>query len=143
MALKTTLAAGFAALTLLLMPPSAAEAKTKVKIGVAIGGLGHPCWGYHGYRCGWRHKPHYLYYKPRHRPGFYYYDDYGYDDYRRVRSKMSCGAARHLVDVSGFNSVKTRECQGKVYTFKARKKGHNYIVKVNAVARRIIGASRL
>lgn len=138
MALKTTLAAGLAALTLLFVPMSAAEAKTKVKIGIAIGGWNQTCWGAHGYRCGWRHKPNYLYYKHRHRPAFYYYEDYS-----PVRGKMSCSAARHLVDNSGFNGVKTSECKGKVYTFKARKKGHNYVVKVNAVARRIIGVGRI
>ena len=142
MAFKTTIAAAFAALALTVLPMQPAEAKTNVNIGIGIGtgGWGGPCYTYYGHRCGWRPRPHHFYYVPRHRP-VYYYDDYY--DYRPARHKMSCGAARNLVDRSGFNAVKTRECKGKVYTFKARKKGHNYIVKVNAFTRRIIGVGRI
>lgn len=145
MAFKTLIAAGFAALTLAFLPVPAAEAKTKVNIGIAIGSPGWvgTCYTRRGYRCGYNSYPHYFYYAPRHRP-VYYYDYY---DYRRPavvkRShKMTCGAAARLVGGSGFNSVRARECKGDVYTFRGRKKGHNYVVKVNAHSRRIIGVAR-
>lgn len=144
MAFKTLLAAGFAALTLAFAPVPQAEAKTNVHIGIGIGtgGWVDPCWGNSGRRCGWRPRPHYFYYVPRHRP-LYYYDDDRYDYvHRPVRHRLTCHAARNLVDRSGFNSVRTRECRGEVYTFRARKKGHNYVVKVNAYSRRIVAVSR-
>lgn len=147
MALKTTFAAGIVALTMAFLPASQAEAKTNVNIGIGIGtpGWSNTCWGKHGRRCGvWRPYPHHFYYAPPRRP-VYYYDDYRYNDYRRpaARNKLSCGAAANLVDRNGFNAVKARDCRGEVYTFKARKKGHNYIVKVNAFTRRIVGAGRI
>ena len=145
MALKTLIAAGFAAFTLAFLPAPQAEAKTKINIGIGIGTPGWvgTCYTRRGHRCGYRGYPHYFYYAPRYRP-VYYYDDYYYGrPVVRRSAKMSCGAAAKLVDHSGFNSVKARECNGGVYTFKARKKGHNYVVKVNAHSRRIIGASRI
>jgi hypothetical protein len=141
MALKTTLAAAFAAVTMMLVPMSAAEAKTKVVIGIGgpvYGGIGyyHGCgknkWRCHNYR---RHAyigitpriPVYAggYYAPRH------------------AGKLSCSAARNMVDHSGFNHVKARDCKGKVYSFSASRKGHRYLVRVNAHTGRIVGTGRI
>lgn len=139
MAFKTTIAAAFAALTMAFIPVTStpAEAGTKVVIGIGNGpGIGH-CWSRNGRRCNWHPRPHHFYYAPRHRPVYYY-------DYRAPAvGKISCRAAANLVDHSGFYSVKARDCQGRIYSFKARKKGHNYIVKVNARTGRIIGVSHL
>lgn len=143
MALKTIIAAGLAAATFAFMPVSPAEAKTKIIIGIGTPGYGYGygnnyCYN-HPRRCGgWAPRPHYIY-VPRHRP---VYDDYDYD-YAPVRHKLSCGAARNLVDRSGFNKVKATECNGKVYTFRASKKGHRYVVKVNSFTGRIVGAGRI
>ena len=139
MAFKTLIAAGLAAATLAFMPVSPAEAKTKIVIGIGTPGFGYGnsyCYK-HPRRCGgYAPRPHY-YYAPRHRPVYYY------DDYAPVRHKLSCGAARNLVDHSGFNKVKAAECGGKIYTFRAIKKGHRYVVKVNSVTGRIISAGRI
>lgn len=139
MAFKSIVAAGLAALTLAFMPAPQAEAKTKVVISIGTPGFGYGssyCY-HHPRRCGyWTPRPHY-YYVPRHRPIYYY------DDYEPIRRKLSCGAARNLVDHSGFNKVRASECRGKVYTFTASRKGHRFVVKVNSLTGRIIGTSRI
>ena len=168
MALKTTIAAGLVAFTMALLPATAADAKTTVNIGIGNGGWVGTCWSKHGRRCGWRAHPGYfryaprhragvffaprhragVFYAPRHRAGVYYNFGYGYGNvYSRpyrgpVSHRMTCGAARNLVDHSGFSSVRARECAGKIYTFKARRHGRNFVVKVNANSRRIIGVGR-
>lgn len=56
---------------------------------------------------------------------------------------MSCSRARSLVASSGFHKVRTRDCTGKYYSFKALRKGHYYLVRVNAVSLRIVGSKRI
>lgn len=138
MALKSTIAAALFALTMVFVPGAPeAEAKTKVVIGIGTGPYVGHCYNRNGRRCGWHPRPHHFYYVPRHRPVYYY-------DYRAPAvHKMSCRSAARMVDHSGFNKVKARDCSGKIYSFRARKKGHNYIVKVNAYTRRIIGVGRI
>jgi hypothetical protein len=141
MALKTIIAAGLAAATFAFMPVSPAEAKTKIIIGIGTPGYGYGygnnyCYN-HPRRCGgWAPRPHY-YLCAAPPSGLRLYD------YAPVRHKLSCGAARNLVDHSGFNKVKATECNGKVYTFRASKKGHRYVVKVNSVTGRIVGTGRI
>ena len=139
MAFKTIVAAGLAAVTLAFMPMSQAEAKTRIVIGIGTPGFGYGnsyCYN-HPRRCGGYHpRPHY-YYTPQH-PRVHYYDDYA-----PVRRKLSCGAARNVVDDFGFNKVAASECKGAVYTFRASKKGHRYVVKVNAHTGRIVGTGRI
>ena len=66
MALKTTIAAGLAAITMALFAGNAAEAKTKVVIGIGTGGWGaHSCWGGWRRNCGWHPRSHYYYHGPR------------------------------------------------------------------------------
>lgn len=147
MAIKQLIAAGLAAVTLIFVPASQADAKTNVNIGIGIGSPAwiDGCYTRHGYWCGYRPYPYHFYHLPRHRPVYFYYHDY--DDYPpvivRPGHRMSCRAAARLVDRSGFNAVRTRECRGKIFTFHARKKGHNYVVRVNAQTRRIVAASRI
>lgn len=139
MALKSTIAAGLAAAAFAVMPVSQVEAKTKIVIGIGAPdfGYGNSNCSYNPRRCGyWTPRPHYFY-TPRHRPIYYYGDDVP------VRHKLSCGAARNLVDHSGFNRVRASECRGKVYTFTGSRKGHLYVVKVNSVTGRIIGSNRI
>lgn len=74
-------------------------------------------------------------------PGWRYYDRYGWYDYGRYgdfhrrypAQRMSCREARRLVDRSGFDRVRTVECAGRTYTFKAvNKRGRLVTVYVNA-----------
>jgi hypothetical protein len=136
MALKTTIAAGLAAITMALFAGNAAEAKTRVVIGIGTGGWGaHSCWGWHR-RCGWH---------PR--AGYYYHTPGRVVIYSNVhnggRKALSCASARRVVDRGGYNGVKTNDCRGDVYTFNARKNGKLYRVKVNARTGNIIGSGRM
>jgi len=80
------------------------------------------------------------FYSYRVAPGWRYYDGYGWYDYgrwgdvRRHRGdRLSCDAARRLVDRSGYDRVRTVECNGRTYTFKAlNRKGNRVTVYVNS-----------
>ncbi|PZF78504.1 hypothetical protein DK847_01450 [Aestuariivirga litoralis] len=70
-------------------------------------------------------------------PGWRYYDGYGWYDYGRYgtfrKRGMSCGEARRLVDRSGYDRVRTVECSGRTYTFRAlNRKGRLVTVYVNS-----------
>ena len=140
MALKTTLAAGLAALTLLFMPATQAEAKTKVVIGIGtpyVGG-GYYYGGGNCWRGNWRCRavPRYGYGYAPVRP--LYYNGYGYGN-----GRMSCATARNVVDRNGYNNVRANECRGDIYSFTASRKGARYIVKVNARNGNIVSRGRI
>jgi hypothetical protein len=75
--------------------------------------------------------PHYSYQVG---PDYRYRDGYGW--YRPnsfyIRGRLSFGEAKWRVRERGFRNVSTIECQGRVYTFKARRGDHRVIVYVNA-----------
>jgi hypothetical protein len=61
------------------------------------------------------------------------YDDDDDDDYRRRRrGRLKCWEARRLVRDHGYRVVDTIECEGRVYTFAARRRGRIFEVKVNS-----------
>jgi hypothetical protein len=73
-------------------------------------------------------------------PGWRYYDGYGWYDYRRhgdfrrhFRNRLTCNQARRLVDRSGYDDVRVRECNGPIYTFRAEnRRGRTVTVHVNS-----------
>lgn len=73
-------------------------------------------------------------------PGWRYYPGYGWYDHRRYgdvrrhfRGRLTCSQARRLVDRSGYNRVRTIECNGATYTFRAvNRRGHRVTVYVNS-----------
>lgn len=73
-------------------------------------------------------------------PGWRYYEGYGwydygrYGDFRRYHGgQMSCTEARRLVDRSGYDRVRTVECGGRTYTFRAlTRTGRPVTVYVNS-----------
>jgi hypothetical protein len=141
MALKSTIAAALAAVTMLLLPAGAAEAKTRVVIGIGTPGWGVGYWN--GPYCGpnhWRCRvaPRYGYYRVVPPAPVYYYGYAG-----PVRGKVSCGLARNIVDGSGYNNVRARDCSGRIYSFTGTRKGLRYVVRVNAYNGRIIGSGRI
>lgn len=116
---KSLVVAGSLALSALMLTP-AAEARTHANFNLY---LGVP---FYDYRVG---------------PGWRYYDGYGWYDYGRYGDfrrrhgmyRMSCGEARRLVDRSGYDAVRTVECGGSVYTFRAvTRRGHPVTVYVNS-----------
>ena len=73
-------------------------------------------------------------------PGFGIYTDRGhryrnrgYDRRHRYNnSRMSCREARRLVRSHGFRRIRPLDCNGRVYTFRARRHGDVYRIRVNA-----------
>jgi len=64
-------------------------------------------------------------------PHYYGYGVYP-DGYFPHRRKMSCWQARQLVRDRGFRRVRTLECNGRVYTFRALRRGKPVLISVNA-----------
>jgi hypothetical protein len=112
------LAAAFAA-SLALGLPSEAEAKVVFYFGMP----------FHDYQVGpdYRYRDGYGWYQPDgfYRPGFY------------GRARLSCGEAKWRVRNQGYRNVSTIECQGRTYTFKARRGDRRVTVYVNSTNGRV------
>jgi hypothetical protein len=65
-------------------------------------------------------------------PRYYGYGAYPDVYYPYYRRKLSCWQARELVRDRGFNRVRTIECFGRVYTFRALRRGKPVTINVNA-----------
>ena len=136
MALKTTIAAGLAAITMTLFAGSAAEAKTRVVIGIGNFGWGvQSCWGRQRH-CGWHPRQNYYHYTPRHHGKTVVY--LGGNGGHAKGNRVSCAKASALVVRKGYNGVRINDCRGGVYTFNARKNGKFHRVRVNAYNGHII-----
>ncbi|MEQ1524479.1 MAG: hypothetical protein ABL936_24735 [Aestuariivirga sp.] len=64
------------------------------------------------------------YYDQRMGPDYRYYDGRGWYRYNNHRANISCGQAKRIVRNHGFRDVLTRECEGRTYTFVAKRNGH-------------------
>jgi len=65
----------------------------------------------------------------------YYYGGYWYlEPYWTlpIYGRVSCGEGRSIVNDSGFNRVRTIECQGRNYTYAARRHGDSFRVALNS-----------
>ncbi len=71
-------------------------------------------------------------------PGVYVDPDYD-DDYdrRRRRGRLSCGEAKELVRDRGYYRVITLDCGGRIYTFRATRRGNRYVLNVNPRTRAV------
>ena len=58
-------------------------------------------------------------------------------DRRLIPDPITCGAAKSLVKQAGYKHVRRIECDGTVYTFKAKKNGHKMVVAINAITKHI------
>ena len=63
---------------------------------------------------------------------YYGYGAYPNGYYPYHRRKLSCWRARELVRDNGFRRVRTIECNGRVYTFRALRRGRPVTISVNA-----------
>jgi hypothetical protein len=116
-------AAALAASITAFAPAQEAQAKTNIDIGIGFGFGGfYPGYGYgYGY------------------PGY----GYGYTPYHRPYYQgISCRRGQKIVDWSGFNNVRAVDCSLPGYKYTAWKRGHQYLVKVNAGGN-ITGVNRL
>jgi len=123
-------------------PVENAEAKTRVHIGVGVGGYG----------------PYYGGYGPYYGPGPYYGGYYGPGPYyggpppyygryyapRRTyrRGRISCKRGKRIVRNNGYRKVRARDCRGKTYSFSGRKRGRTYIIKMRSRTGRIFRVTR-
>lgn len=57
---------------------------------------------------------------------------FGNNNYGNGYDRLSCGEARAMVRHRGYNNVATIECNGRTYTFKARRGDHRVTVFVNS-----------
>jgi hypothetical protein len=94
---------------------SVAEAKVVIQLG------GIP---YYDYQMG----PDYRYYQGR---GWYRHQS-GNQFLYGNRGRISCGEAKRIVRDKGFRNVVTRECEGRTYTFTARRNGNRILLFVNS-----------
>ncbi len=109
------LATAFAASLATFGLPSEAEAKVVIH-------LGYP---HYDYQPGpdYRYRDGYGWYEPGYsRPGFH------------NRGRLSCGEAKWRVRERGFRNVRTIECDGRTYTFQARRGDRRIIVYVNSIS---------
>ncbi len=72
------------------------------------------------------------YYDHRMGPDYRYYSGRGWYRPKQHRTNISCGQAKQIVRNHGFRDVSTRECQGRTYTFVAKRNGHRILVYVNS-----------
>jgi hypothetical protein len=113
--MKKTIIGLLAATALLGGLATAAEAKIVIQLG------GVP---YYDYQMG----PDYRYYQGR---GWYQYQR-GNQFMSGNRGRISCGEAKSIVRENGFRNVRTRECEGRTFTFSAFRHGRNVLVFVNS-----------
>jgi hypothetical protein len=135
MKLKTFAVAAFAAAGLVL-GAGAADAKTKVRIGIGdnCGLYGENCLipspgdGYDG---GYDQDTgiYYRHQRPRYRDDNDDDDDYG---------RLSCGEARRMVRRQGFRRVQADDCSGRRYRFTAFRRGEAFSIRVSARSGRIV-----
>jgi hypothetical protein len=116
MIIKTLFAA--AAVSALAVGVSA-PANAKVKVDVFLGGYGPDYY-----------EPSYPVYEPAPRPRHHYprYDeevDYDYDG-------ISCEDGRLQVKYAGFRKVRPLDCDGPRYSYRARRNGETFVVRVSS-----------
>jgi hypothetical protein len=125
MIMKTLFAA--AAVSALAVGVSA-PANAKVKVDVYLGGYAPDYPGYY--------EPAYPVYQPAPRPRHHYprYDDEAdYDNYG-----ISCEEGRDQVRDSGFRKVRALDCDGPRYSYRARRNGETFVVRVSSRSGNII-----
>jgi len=122
---QTIIAAGVFAATIFAFQPQEAEAGTKFHLHIGV--------PYYGYNSG-----HYY--------GTPYYGSHYYEPRRvykprpRYRHRVGCRQARRILRHRGFHHIRTKDCYGHRYVFKARKHGDWWIVKMNSRNARIVRA---
>lgn len=72
------------------------------------------------------------YYDQRMGPDYRYYEGRGWYRPNKHRANISCGQAKRIVRNKGYRNVSTRECEGRTYTFAAKRNGHRILVYINS-----------
>jgi hypothetical protein len=116
--MKKTIFAALAAVTVLAGTAGIAEAKTKVQLYI-----GTPFYDD-------RFNDDYGYYPDQ--GGYYVHQRPRYDYYRPTSRRMSCNQARNIVRDYGYRSVVARDCNGRSYSFSARRNGKRVIIYLDS-----------
>lgn len=116
---QTVIAAGVFAAAAMAIQPQQAQAGTKLQIHIGV-----PSFGYYG-----GYRPHYH--------GDAYYGQPAYRPRRHYR--LGCRKARRMLRHRGFRHIRTRDCHGARYAFKAYRHGHWWMVRVSSNNGRILG----
>ncbi len=119
MIMKTILAAVAIASTMAIAAPAQAGVKVYLGGGFFDNGYGHD--GYPDYR-------------PDYQPGYEpdYQPDNFYEPPRRPRYRgISCEDGAQQVREEGYRRVRVVECDGRQYTYKARRNGGRFVVVVS------------
>jgi hypothetical protein len=114
---KTLIAAAVAALAF----GASAPANAKVHVDLFVGGYNN------GYNPGY-YEPSYPVYEPA--PRRHHYENYDPEPVYQSYG-ISCDEGREQVRDSGFRKVRAVNCDGKRYTYTARRNGNSYVVKVS------------
>lgn len=119
---KTLIAAAAVAV---LAAGASAPANAKVKVDLYVGGLAPDYY-----------EPSYPVYEGGYRPRRHHNENYdNYDNYEPApvyqSYGISCEDGRDMVRDSGFRKVRAINCDGKRYTYKGRRNGNPYIVRVS------------
>ncbi len=99
---------------------ASAPANAKVNVDLFVGGYND------GYNPGYYEPSYPVYDAPRRHHNEYYEPAPVYQSYG-----ISCDEGREQVRDSGFRKVRAISCNGKRYTYQARRNGNQYIVKVS------------
>lgn len=76
--------------------------------------------------------------------GYWYPEPYWWYDYDYFRPyRITCGEGRDLLFDGGFRRVRTLECQGRIYTYLARRRGETFRIQVNSRTGRILSVRAL
>ncbi|NNE24493.1 MAG: hypothetical protein HKN11_17975 [Rhizobiales bacterium] len=117
---QTVIAASMFVAALFAFQPQQAEAGTKVRVHIGVAP--------YGYHRGHRHhyRGHRQYVRPAHRhPGHY---------------RVGCRQAKRMLRHRGFRHIRTYDCRGSRYAFKAFRHGHWWVVRMSSNSGRILGA---
>lgn len=116
---QTVIAASVFAAAVFAFQPQQAQAGSKVQIHIGV-----PSFGYYD-----GHRPHYR--------GDAYYGRPAYRSRRHYR--VGCRQARRMLRHRGFRHIRTHDCRGARYDFKAFRHGHWWMVRMSSNNGRILG----
>ena len=134
---QTVIAASALVAAVFAFQPQQAQAGTKVRVHIGVPAITFYSGHRHHYR-GYRH--HYR----GHRHHYRSYGHYGRPAYvPRQYTRVGCRQAKRILQGRGFRDIRSRDCYGARYIFKARRHGHWWLVRVSSYNGQVLGAQRI
>lgn len=121
-----------------------ADAKTKIIIGIGQPGYCDDGYFWRDGRCRRSHRDDYND-GDGYDDGYYRDDNPGYGVYEPPRSsyRLSCRDVRRKLRNNGWRNVQAQDCEGRVYSFIARRHGDTYELRVNSRNGRVVSRNPL